>query len=115
MKKGSILSPHPCICFSYHIEKISVSDSRVFLRIRIRAKIFMRIRLLGVKGKDDFFSFFHISDDSEQLLKNLKNKFSPPNCLKWMINTKKHMLLFSLNVKMIQAYFFKVSKAFLKE
>ena len=33
--------------------------------------------------------FFHISDDSEQLFKNLKEKFSAPNCLKRMINTKK--------------------------
>ena len=56
----------------------------------------MQIRVLGVKGKDDFLKFFfHISDDSEQLLKNLKKKISAPNCLKRMINThKKHMFLF---------------------
>ena len=49
---------------------------RIFLRIRIRAKIFMRIRILGVSGgvkrkKNNFFSF-HVSDVSEQLLKKLK-------------------------------------------
>ena len=47
----------------------------------------------GVKGKNDFFSFFHVSDDSEQLLKKFEKEFmknfSAPNCLKRMINTKK--------------------------
>ena len=42
------------------------------------------------------------------------NIFSAPNCLKRMINTKKHMLPYSLNVKMMHA-FFSVFKAFLKE
>ena len=40
--------------------------------------------------------------------------FSAPNCLKRMINTKKHMF-FSPDVKMIPAYFFSVSMALLKE
>ena len=41
--------------------------------------------------------------------------FSGPISLKRMIDTKKHMLPFSPDVKMIPAYFFSVFKAFLKE
>ena len=44
----------------------------------------------------------------------MKKKKSAPNCLKRMINTKKHMLLFSLNVKMIPAYFFHSFQGFSK-
>ena len=40
--------------------------------------------------------------------------FSAPNCLKRMINTKKHMLPFSPDVKIIPTFFL-VFKAFLKE
>jgi len=46
-----------------------------FLRIRIRAKIFLRIRIRGVKEKNVFFSFFHVSDDSEQLFKKFEKEF----------------------------------------
>ena len=71
-----------------------------FLRIRIRAKIFLRIRIRGVKEKMFFFSFLHVSDESEQLFKNFEKefmkKFSAPNCLKRMINKKNICCLFSL-------------------
>ena len=32
--------------------------------------------------------------------------FSAPNCLKWMINTKIHMLPFFPDVELMQAFFF---------
>ena len=55
---------------------ISVLNPHFFWRIRIQAKI-LRIRILGYlggKGKKYFFSFFHVSDDSEQLSKNFEQK-----------------------------------------
>ena len=47
----------------------SSSSSQVIksCRIRIRAKIFMWIRIRGVKGKNDVYLFFHDSVDSEEL------------------------------------------------
>ena len=61
----------------------------------------------GIRGVKE--NFFHVSDDSEQhFFKNeieFMNIFSTRNCLKRIINTKKHMLPSSPDVKMIPAFF----------
>ena len=82
------------------IVSIRVSDLH-FLRIRIRAKIFMRIRC-----------FFHVLDDFKKFEKEIMKNFSAPNCLKRM---KSICCPFPPDLKMMPAYFFLVSKAFLKE
>ena len=62
----------------YKIDKSSVSDTHFFANADSGKNLHadpdpggIRGRGLGVKGKNDFFflSFFHVSDDSEQLLK----------------------------------------------
>ena len=73
--------------------------------------LFLQIRIRGVKGENDFFYFFHVSDD----LNKIQKIISAPNCLKGMINAQKHMLPVSPNVKPESRifFFFLVSKAFL--
>ena len=59
-----------------------------------------------------FFSSFHVSDDSEQLLLKIGKLKLAPN---GRLTQEKRMLPVFPDVKLIAAFLFSVSKAFLKE